>query len=260
MKALSARKFRILRQDLSKEIRYIAPWSRPSRIIFDHQPKCGGLSLSAYLETHYPRRKIFSINGTNPMESISQFKTLPRHKRHGYALVKGHNAIGLLDHVHPKCLKVTILREPVDRIVSHYYYVKQEPLHYLHSTILESGMSLKDYVTSGLSIEFRNWYTTYFSGLTISEAEQAQEEAVAKAVEVALNSYDLIGFLDNFSAFIKVLKSKACLKYEYRNKRVNVTQNRPSLENVPQSAIETIKEANRLDIIFYERIKQAVGR
>jgi len=62
-------------KDLKKEFDYFFNASKPKRVLFDHLHKCGGSSLNKYLETHYPRRKIFSTNGRKPELSIEKFKS-----------------------------------------------------------------------------------------------------------------------------------------------------------------------------------------
>jgi len=247
------------KQEMIKELLYSLSASRPRKILFDHLPKCGGTSLNVYLEAHYPRRKTFSINGINPTASVEYFKNLPQRKRHGYDLVKGHFAHELINYAHPECLRVTVLREPVDRIISHYYYAKRTQSHYLYSKIHSSKMSLEEYATSDLSGELRNWYTTHFSGLTVDAAELNPEESITNAVDVLINRYDIIGFLDNFSSFTENLRNQAGLRYKYQNRKVNVTQARPALNDVPQSVITKIKKVNHLDIALYRKVKDAIG-
>jgi len=247
------------RKELIKEFLYLFPANRPRKILFDHLPKCGGSSLNVYLSLHYPRKKTFSIDGWAPAESIDKFKNLSQNKRHGYDLVKGHFAHELLDYVHPDCFKVTVLREPVDRIISHYFYAKRTPGHYLYPKIVERGMSLEEYATSGLSGELRNWYTTHFSGLALSDAEKYPEESVTKAIEVLLARYDIIGLLNNFASFVETLQRKAKLRYEYKDGKDNVTKDRLSLYDVSPSTLEKIEKINHLDIAFYKRIISLIG-
>ena len=235
------------------------PATHPAKILFDHLPKCGGSTLTAYLEGHYPRASIYSIDGLNPVESVMQFKGLPRQGRYGYSLIAGHLANELIDFADPACLRVTILRDPVERIISHYFYARNDSRHYLHSSIHGSKMSLDCYVGSGLSDELRNWYTTHFSGLPLDVAEQKPEESIGKAAKVLLNRYDVVGFLDSFSMFIDNLRRQANLACEYDGNRVNVSESRSCIECVPQSTIERIKQVNFLDIALYERIRDAVG-
>jgi len=245
---------------LKKEFLYQIPSTQARPVLFDHIPKCGGKTLNKYLEAHYPSRKIYATGGANNAALLKKFANLPEGERKSYSLVRGHFINGLIDLANPECLKIVVFRDPIERIMSHYYYAKRAPRHYLHSKINDEGLSLEDYATSNLSVELRNWYTTYFSGFSADEAEEKPEESIEKAVDFVLEHYDVIGFLDNFESFIKKLREQANLKYEYDdNDRVNVTQNRPKAKEVPQSVVEKIKQVNHLDIVVYQKIKDSVG-
>lgn len=244
---------------LKREIMYHLPATHPRKILFDHLPKCGGSTLDAYLEAHYPKRKIFSTDGLNSTESVRLFKDLPKKNRHGYSLVKGHLANELFDYVDPTCLKVTVLRDPIERIISHYYYAKRSPDHYMYTFIHNSVMSLEDYACSNLSGELRNWYTTHFSGLPLDVAEENPEKSIAKAAEVLLNRYNIIGFLDNFPLLIENIRKQGNLRYEYKNNMVNVTKDRPRTESIPQSTVKKIEQGNSLDIVLYRRVRDTIG-
>lgn len=242
-------------QELKKEILYLFSARQSKQVLFDHLPKCGGSSLSNYLEANYPRRKTFSINGLNPKESIDEFKSFSESKRYNYDLIKGHGANQLFDYIHPACLKITVLREPIDRIVSHYYYAKKNPIHYLYSTINKSEMSLEDYVTSGISGELRNYYTVRFSGLTVDDAENNPNESIKIAAVAIKTGYDVVGFLDDFSSFSDVLRERARLRYKYHNKKINVTKDRISVNDINKSTISKIEQINYLDVALYRKVK-----
>lgn len=244
---------------LKQELVYHFPATHPRKILFDHLPKCAGSTLDTYLAAHYPQRKIFSTDGFRPLDSVRYFKELSERTRHGYSLVKGHLANELIDYVHPECLKITVLRDPVERIISHYFYVKRTPSHYLYPAIHRSDMSLEDYATSSLSCELQNWYTTHFSGLSADQAEERPEESITRAAEVVLLRYDIVGLLDDFMLFIENLRERANLRNEYQDNRVNVTQDRPGIKSIPRPIIEKIEQVNHLDIALYRKIKNAIS-
>lgn len=239
--------------ELRKECIHALPAIRPRRILFDHIPKCAGTTLSAYLQGHFPRRLIFSMNGRQPMASVENFRRLPASKRHRYALIKGHLAGHLFDDIHPNCLRITILREPVDRIVSHYFYARRTPAHYLYEKIAREGLSLRDYIEKDVSHELRNHYTLHFSGLSREEAERNPEAALAKALE-RLRRYDLVGFQDDLPAFIEQLRHTANLRLPFPEKKVNVTKDRRSVAEIDEATRVAVEEANALDVRFYQMV------
>ena len=234
--------------------RYFFSSLKPMKLLFDHLPKCGGSSLVGYLRENYLERKTFQTDYFNPTASVDYFKKLPQWRRHQYDLIIGHLTRELLDYVHPNCLRVTILREPVDRIISHYYYAKRTPEHYLYPRILASNMSLEDYATSRLSDELKNWYTCHFSGLTLDEAERNPELSITKAFEVLTKRYDIIGFVNDYSSFISVLSSQANLTCGNNNRRVNESHDRPNIGDIGKSTMAKIEQVNCLDVFLYNKI------
>ena len=196
--------------ELRKEASCVVKANRPRPILFDHIPKCAGSTLGHYLQVHYPHRKTFHLDGKNPRASVEAFRRMPEVKRHAFALIKGHLAGQLIDAVHLETLKITVLREPIDRIVSHYFYARRNPAHYLHDKINREGLSLKQYVEMGLSHELQNHYTLHFSGLNLEQAEADPEASIALALD-GIRRFDLVGVQDDLSGFIEALRREAGL-------------------------------------------------
>lgn len=247
--------FNIAKHEMMKELRYIDTSSRPKKILFDHLPKCAGSSLNFYLAKHYPRRKIFSINGSNPTTSIDIFKNKSERERHSYELIKGHLGHELMNFVHPETIKITILREPVERVISHYYYAKRTPQHYMYKVIHDSNVSLDDYVSLNPDGELSNWYISHFTGLSAEEVKSKPQYSISKASAEVIERYDLIGFLDKYSEFIENLKRLTKLRDTYKHVKINTTVGRPSIDDIPLDTIQKITESNAIDIDFYNNIK-----
>jgi hypothetical protein len=122
---------------------------------------------------------------------------------------------------------------------------------------MEFKMGLEEYITADPSA-LQNYYTTHFSELTLNDAERNPKASVEKAVDDLFKIYDVIGLLDNFSFFIQDLRVHANLHHEYQDVRLNVTQDRPSLEDISLSTRKRIEEVNHLDIDFYKRVKDSI--
>ena len=104
--------------------------------IFLHIPKAGGSTLYKIIGRNYNRNKIFHIHGAKIKESILNFKNLNYEGLDSIKILTGHMGFGLHNHFQNESIYFTLLRNPVDRIISHYYYVLRKPNHYLYNLSL----------------------------------------------------------------------------------------------------------------------------
>ncbi len=228
---------------------------KPDKVLFDHLPKCGGTTVEHYLRSHYLTKKTYMIDSQNPQYSMQVFKSLPEAKRYDYDFVYGHLADGLLDFVHPDTISLTIFRDPVDRIVSHYYYVKRKPNHYLHDMVTSKNLTLEEYAASGISVELRNWYVAHFLGIPIGEAENRPEWSVTEALRIIKERYHIVGFLDDLETAMDSLGKKAGYRKRFQNSYRNKSAGRPRMSDIDLSVLDTIKQVNFLDVELYSRLK-----
>jgi hypothetical protein len=194
-------------EETRKEILYSIPALRPRKILFNHIPKCGGTSITAYLALHFPKRKMYIINGREPKLSIKKFKKFSKQKRYSYDIIAGHGSHELLDYVHPESFKITVFRDPAERIISLYYYIKRCEDHPLHSITkhYEIQQWLKMKVVKD---RVSNFYIKYFLGKSPNELINPIEDAVS-AIKL---SYDSVGIIENMNKFIKIVQHEAFFK------------------------------------------------
>ncbi|HVJ69086.1 MAG TPA: sulfotransferase family 2 domain-containing protein [Caulifigura sp.] len=232
----------------------------PRPLLFDHVPKCAGTTVSAYLSSQYPARTVFQLNEDTPEKSLAKFRALPESRRHGFRLIAGHEAHQLLNLVDPSVLTLTILREPVDRLVSHYYYVKRNIGHYLHQRLISEQITLEDYASPELSPELSNWYTIHYSGLPVAEVQADPFGALERAYTNVIEHYDVIGFQDELPETMAAVRRIVGLEKAFANTFLNQTVNRERVEDVSPLAKKRIIEANALDIELYERLNALCHR
>jgi len=108
-------------------------------IVFLHIPKTGGTTLSKLIEKMYNTYLIWH-------QSEGDFRSLSPEEREHYRIIIGHTNLGmkLHEYVTQPCAYVTILRDPIERILSLYYYICESPWHTSHALI--RSKSLKDCV------------------------------------------------------------------------------------------------------------------
>src|SRR3982750_3945870 len=134
-------------------------------LLFLHIPKAGGTTLHRIIERQFAPAVTFSINGMTPSQSIKEFIDLPAERREQIRLLKGHMPYGLHKYLSVPATYITMLRDPVDRVVSHYYFVRRSPGVGHHEEVESRRMTLDDFVRERAAIRANNDQTRLISGV-----------------------------------------------------------------------------------------------
>jgi hypothetical protein len=103
-------------------------------VFFLHIPKCAGTTLTEEIikkQFKPPQLIIFYEGGTQVL--IDRLKKMPGKEQKKIKCIAGHFAFGIHRFYTARpCTYITLLRDPVERVISHYYYVLRRNDHYLH--------------------------------------------------------------------------------------------------------------------------------
>ncbi len=229
---------------------------KPKSIVFDHIPKCAGTTVFSYLKKYYPYRLTYETLASH--DFVNKFKQYSIKKRNQYKFITGHLAFLLADYASPDTLLVTIIREPIDRIISHYFYVKDKKNPKLYQKVfVENNISLKDYCAMIESDELSNYYVKRYSGWNNKRIESFPEGAINKAYNNIITKYNHVGFQDKIEEFmVKLIEISNLPKDSYHNKYVNQTAARKSIKQIDIDIINEIKKYNTLDIKLYKKLRE----
>jgi len=222
-------------------------------LIFLHIPKAGGTTLHGIIERQYDPSCIFSIDGTRIHESIREFTELPEEERGRLLVLKGHMSFGLHRLLPRSFSYITMVRNPVERVISNYYFLLRAPKHPLHETIKGNNISLADAVASEMFARFNNSQTKMLSGIDV-ESEKEPAKLLETAKENLQKFFSVVGLTERFDETILLIKRAFAWKLPFYVKE-NVSKNRPGQESLSNETLEIIKKANDLDIELYEYAK-----
>lgn len=131
-------------------------------LIFLHLPKTAGTTLTPILRRHFRADQIHFIRSDDPDRRLREFQQLPIHQRHQLGLLHGHQPFGMHEWLAPEARYLTMLREPVARVVSHYHYLRRKA-HPLFPGIQEQ--SLEEFVRTCPRGEADNGQTRWLAGI-----------------------------------------------------------------------------------------------
>jgi hypothetical protein len=223
-------------------------WPRP--LVFLHIPKAGGSSLQNYVLSHYPGGTFFRFTGDT--QQWLDFPGLTEARRGAFDALVGHVHFGIHQHLPEPATYMTMLRDPVDRMVSHFYYVLSDPTHYLHQRVKEGGYTLYEFAVTRVSHELDNDQVRWLTESHHFEVERVDRSLLEEAKWNLEHGIAAFGLMERFDQSLRCFE--AAFGWERRPlvEKKNVNRERPPLAEVDQAAIQAIREANKFDVELYE--------
>jgi len=228
-------------------------------LIFLHIPKTGGTSITNLLQPVLSP----SINVEGP-ESLRKFLDLSDAELRAMRFAYGHMPYGLHELTRADCKYFVFLREPVDRVLSNYYYIKRARAHPMFPK-LRDGMTILDFMRDPSFDDNRQtrqlarypltdaltsahyWWTAIPTGLTEREhLRQAQE---------TLGMCEFVGFFEKLKPDIATLLHRLNLPKRLALPRSQETIGRRSVDALDRRVVEEVRERNVLDIELYEHAR-----
>jgi len=219
-------------------------------IIFLHIPKTAGTTLHRIIERHYPQERIFSL-GAIAQKSIREFKTLNPARRARIRVLKGHMGFGLHEFIPGPSAYFTLLREPIERVISFYYFVHRNHEHYLYDFVQSDDIGLKEFTENRATPMIDNGQTRMLSGVWLEVGfGECTREMLNQAKRNLRESFAVVGLMEKFDETLLLLKQAFDWKNLFYTKQ-NVTTDRPQKDDLPPDTLDALSNVNRLDIELY---------
>ncbi|WP_428568202.1 MAG: sulfotransferase family 2 domain-containing protein [Solidesulfovibrio sp. DCME] len=217
--------------------------------LFLHMPRTAGTTLNRLLERRFAPKEILSLYSR---DDFARNAVIDRERLEGLRLIQGH--VLLTDYKAFTFYDVpvrafTFLREPVDRVISEYFFLRAWPQQHLHGLLNEPGMDLRAYVTSGhqlLRYKGANFMTRVLSGLDPDDRPQA---ALDTARENLRRRFVCFGLTERFDESLLLLADALGLT-DLLYERQNVLRRPPGERATPEER-ELVAGRNALDAALY---------
>lgn len=212
-------------------------------LVFLHLPKTAGMTLRGILETVYrgqPMEFLGNMGG-----EVAQFASRPTVERARIALLAGHMPWGAQAMV-PNARTITFLRDPVERVISVYFYNKRAPNALHHQAINDKDITLPQAIESGMLKGEYNLQTNMLRDHRATTSAQAL--ASAKRNIRACAAFGLVERFDESLDYLSRELRWPTVEWQSRN----TTKDRPRADELEPRVLDHLRKETAIDAELYQ--------
>ncbi len=214
-------------------------------VIFLHLPKTAGTTVNRLIEWEYPLKEMYSVDPVLFQWSAAHLRALPPERLRKIRMFKGHMAFGLHEVLPQKATYITVLRDPVDRVISAFYFMRSYKLHPLYWKMRRQNWTLEDFVNNS---QRDNVQSKIVAGSEYNEP--CTREIVETAKNNLRNHFSIVGLSARLEESLALMKLRFGWKLSSYSS-FNVTRSRPKKRDLPQATLDLIHQRNAFDIELY---------
>lgn len=223
-------------------------------LLFLHIRKAGGTTLKDIIDRHYDPAAILRFEVSTMQLARDGFSQLSEPQKRGLEVIAGQMPFGLHRFLPRPSTYITLMRDPIDRVVSYYHHVLRRSEHYAHDQVVSEKMSLHDFVCSGVSADTDNGLVRTLCGiedvLTTPEVGQCSREMLENAKKNIEQHFPVAGLLERFDETLILLRRTFGWKDLFYTRK-NVNPNRAGKQTVDVKVRAEIEKRNALDMELY---------
>jgi hypothetical protein len=229
-------------------------------LIFLHNMRTAGETLRTLIARQYDQQEVCTVLGKP--ESASNIPEIQEADLEKIKVVQGHIPFGVHEAVRRPARYVSLLREPIDRVISLYYHILENPKLGYHRMAREHLSSLSAFVASGTFSELDNGQTRRLSGV-YPKFGRCSDDMLERAKHNLMSHFVVVGTTERFDESLLLMKGALGWRHIFYHK-INVAKTRPSRESISADALELIERHNTLDTELFhyaeQLLQQAIDR
>jgi Sulfotransferase family len=167
--------------------------------VFVHIPKSSGSTIRAILSRQYGVDHILYFEPSSPRWNTStsaQDFLIENVKKRNIELITGHHSYGIHNILREPCRNFTIIRNPIKRLLSDYYYAFSYEHHRYRDEIRSGRITVEQFLTDP-QFGVRNAQSKMLAGRWQSRNGEAKA-----AIETAQHSFVAVGTTERFDESI----------------------------------------------------------
>jgi Wzt C-terminal domain/Sulfotransferase family len=224
-------------------------FAREKTFLFDHLPKTGGTALRTVFE------EMFGPENVSPhIEGRSEIWAIQKYSR--FRMISGH-FLSLLpgDDRSDGRIRLTMLRHPIDRAVSEYFYWRHHSCEGVDDKLAKWAQEYDicnffRMRENSNETSVTNFYTKHFS--TRISRQMPDAATIISLARESLSKYGFIGICEHMHDSVDIF----CWQFKFapvrKIPRVNVTSFRVDVGSLDSKTLSQLNEMNDLDLQLYD--------
>jgi hypothetical protein len=215
-------------------------------VVFLHLSKTGGTTLRRIIQDQYGSAATRTLDDLPVDAALASLGALRPKDAGRVRAVIGHLPFGVQDHLPFPAATITLIRDPLDRVLSHYRYAREDPTAPAHAEVLEGGLDLAGYVRDATNAPFVANGQTRLLGGGLGHRGPPDAAALERAIARVDTDLAVAGVTERFEESVLMMRSAFGWDWPvYR--RWKVSAEGPHREELPGELVAEIYERNALD-------------
>ena len=222
-------------------------------VCFIHIPKTGGTTLTSILESKFDYQQIC------PAAYWEDFQHIAPETLDSYRLFRGHFPYTIVEQIPGHTVCLTMLRDPVERVISAYHFMKDCVVVYPQDQEIQEkarSLSLDDYIQDPEIDDNFNTQTCQLAGIELTSVDDRKVNSVLlETAKKNVDAFSFVGITEEFGRSIALLSYRFGWPLPPEIQRLMVGKKTQTRSHVSAQTIEKIIQNNQLDIELYAYAK-----
>ncbi len=222
-------------------------------LVFIHIPKTAGSTLRAIMQRQYRPEEICHIHWDFDRNApFAGFLGLPEQERARTKVLYGHIPFGVHRQIQRQTTYFTMLRDPVDRCISHYFHIRKLPNHFHHKRAKE--LDLGEFVASGVFREMDNGQVRQLTGAGGLPFGTCTPDLLDQAIANLEEHFCVVGLQERFDETLLLLRRAMRWRQLPLYQRRNVGKLRSHRDSFSPEVLGVVETHNALDQQLYDYV------
>lgn len=222
-------------------------------LVFIHIPKTAGSTLRAIMQRQYRPEEIYHIHWNFDRDApFASYIDLPDQERQQTRVLYGHIPFGIHRQLQRSTTYFTLLRDPVDRCISHYYHIRKLPNHFHYKRATE--LDLAEFVASGVFREMDNGQVRQLTGAGALPFGGCSSDLLDQAIANLEAHFCVAGLQERFDETLLLLRRAMRWPRPPLYQRRNVGKLRSQRDAFSPEVLRVVADHNTLDQQLYDYV------